>query len=1020
MLNIYIIMSYNYKYFIIFLMILSLNCVYAGELNESSSYVELDESFIEDEYYNFDILTGNEYNNEISADNNLTTKYNASQYSSLIICDDNYAVIYGFNDNFSSNLPPAYLNNSVIPTIKNQGDYNNCWAFGSLSTLESNILNINSSMEYDFSENNMKNLMSSQSTYGIQSMQVNNGGFDSIALGYLTSWLGPVLESEDPYMSGNISTRLNSKIHIQNILINDHNLEFIKHSIYKYGAVAISYNHDANFYNNSYYSYYMNTNYTDNGHMISIVGWDDDFPKEHFNIIAPGDGAWICKNSWGENWGENGLFYISYYDYYFSERKFDVGSYTFILNDTNFYNRNYQYDVAPIKRVNINSNVVWCKNNFVSEGNDLLTSVSTYFNSPNTYYSIEIFVNNVSMCNKTGFMENMGYYTIILDNQIPLFIGDNFTVVIKLSKSENENVSFNICPDINVTSSHHPEHVSYIGNNGNNWIDLTNYLNISYRGVVCIKAFTVHNPLNTTLFLNVVNTTSRLVPTNIGAYVVDSRNNSVSKGNVTFIISDNTYIVPVVNGYANINHSFNNAGNISIYAYFDDYDYNPSNASSHISVSKDNINLTAYYSHDNTFNCTIVNVLLSSTDSINGTVSLIANNNEYWINIYDNIGFIQLPGFLEIDNSSIISYGEDENHNPASSNNFIYIENMHHDIYNSYDVNMYFKNGTRYVINLRNNGHAVIGKEVIININGINYTRITDNNGSVSIALNLNSAVYNVTAYYSDENNHLVSISNVITIQTTIISNDLIKIYRNASQFRATFLDGQGNPLANTTVSFNINGVFYNRTTNDNGTAQLNINLEPGEYIITSTNPINGEMASNSIIVLSRIVENYDLEKYYRNNSHYIVKILDDLGNPVGAGENVIFNINGVFYTRQTNETGHVQLNINLSPGNYTITTEYNGCRVSNKIKVLQTLKTHDLTKKYGTSDQFVATLLDGQGRPYANQTVSFNIHGVLYQRITNSDGQAILNINLMPGEYIITTSYYGANNANKITIITY
>lgn len=115
---------------------------------------------------------------------------------------------------------------------------------------------------------------------------------------------------------------------------------------------------------------------------------------------------------------------------------------------------------------------------------------------------------------------------------------------------------------------------------------LTDYSNIYIRGVACIKAFTVHNPLNTTLFLNVINETSRLVPVNISAYVVDSRNNPVSKGNVTFIIDSNSYIVPVVNGYANLNHLFNNAGNFSIYAYFNDYDYdyNSSNALANISI----------------------------------------------------------------------------------------------------------------------------------------------------------------------------------------------------------------------------------------------------------------------------------------------------------------------------------------------------------------------------------------------------------------------------------------------------
>ena len=996
------------KFSFLIILLLCICAVNAADMGDNITEININKNSI-----------GNVYDGQIMGDDFLLVDQNIenintnSEYCSLIILDDNYTIIEGFNNNFSSDLPSYYLNN--YSSVKDQGNGNNCWAFAAISTLESNILKINQSLTYDFSENNMKNIMSNSSNYGRFNSDVNNGGFDLMAIGYLTSWLGPVLESEDSYNLTSTNIQLfNSTIHVQNILFNNHDTNSIKKAIFNYGAVSLSYVHDNEYFNHVFKSYYSPTNLSVNGHSISIVGWNDSFSRENFNNEAPGNGAWICKNSWGESSEDNGLIYISYYDYCLNHQR-NLGTYTFILNDTNNYNRNYQYDsLASFLPYNFNN--YWFRNNFTSEGNDLLTGVSTYFYDMNTNYFIEVLVNGESRLNQSGFMKNKGYYTILLDNQIPLNIEDNFTVSIRLSKNDGP-VIFGLCPDVNVMSIHHPEHISFYSYDGINWTDLTNYSDISYRGVACIKAFTVHNPLNTTLFLNVVNTTSRLVPVNIGAYVVDSRNNPVLNGNVTFIIGDNTYIVPVVNGYANINHSFNNAGNISIDAYFNDYDYNPSNASVNISVSKDNVNLTTYYSHDNTFNCTIVNVLLSSNNPVNGTVSLITNNNTYNINIYDNIGFIQLSGFLEIDNSSSISYLGDENHNPTYSNDFIYIDNIPHDIYNSYDIIMYFKNGTRYVINLMNNGQAVIGKEVIININGVNYTRITDDNGCVSIALNLNSATYNVTAFYFDENNHLVSISNVITIQTTIISNDLIKIYRNASQFRATFLDGQGNPLVNTTVLFNINGVFYNRITNDNGTAKLNINLEPGEYIITSINPINGEMASNSVIVLSRIVENYDLVKYYRNDTQYVVKILDDIGNPVGAGESVTFNINGVFYTRQTNETGHVKLNINLAPGTYTITANYNGCMVSNTIKVLSILNTNDLRKKYGTSDPFVATLVDGQGRPYANQTVQFNIHGVLYNRVTDSLGQAKLNINLMPGEYIITTSYNGCNIANRITI---
>ena len=144
---------------------------------------------------------------------------------------------------------------------------------------------------------------------------------------------------------------------------------------------------------------------------------------------------------------------------------------------------------------------------------------------------------------------------------------------------------------------------------------------------------------------------------------------------------------------------------------------------------------------------------------------------------------------------------------------------------------------------------------------------------------------------------------------------------------------------------------------------------------------------------------------------------MDDNDNPVGAGVNVTFNINGVFYTRQTNASGVAKLNINLPEGNYTITADYNGCLVSNNIEVLPVLIAEDLVKQAGTSKQFVARLLDGNGQPYKNQEVTFNINGVLYKRVTDSDGQAKLNINLPYGEYIITSSYNGCSVGNTITV---
>ena len=224
--------------------------------------------------------------------------------------------------------------------------------------------------------------------------------------------------------------------------------------------------------------------------------------------------------------------------------------------------------------------------------------------------------------------------------------------------------------------------------------------------------------------------------------------------------------------------------------------------------------------------------------------------------------------------------------------------------------------------------------------------------------------------------------------------------------------------MKNTDVKFNINGVLYTRTTNEQGVAKMNINLNPGDYIITAQNPNSGEQYTNTIKVLPSIVEVHDLTKYYKNDSKLTFKLLDNQGRPVGAGVSATININGVLYTRETNASGYVNMNINLNPGTYIATLEYNGLMASSTVTVLPILSAKDISMKYNDGTKFKAKLLDGQGNPFPNQNITFNINGVFYNRLTDENGIARLTINLMAGEYIITSMYEnGAALSNKVTI---
>ena len=95
----------------------------------------------------------------------------------------------------------------------------------------------------------------------------------------------------------------------------------------------------------------------------------------------------------------------------------------------------------------------------------------------------------------------------------------------------------------------------------------------------------------------------------------------------------------------------------------------------------------------------------------------------------------------------------------------------------------------------------------------------------------------------------------------------------------------------------------------------------------------------------------------------------------------------------------------------------YKDCFVSNNITVLPTLTAHDLNKTFSESKEFVAKVVDGQGKELANQNVTFNINGVFYNKVTDVNGDAKLNIRLMAGEYIITSMYNGYATSNKVTV---
>ena len=491
---------------------------------------------------------------------------------------------------------------------------------------------------------------------------------------------------------------------------------------------------------------------------------------------------------------------------------------------------------------------------------------------------------------------------------------------------------------------------------------------------------------------------------------------SGATGNVSITINNKTQVVKLNNSRATLNVDDLNAGDYNVFVtYNGDVYYLKSLANTTFTVNKtSDYNMTVdapqiIEAGENT--TVIVNLPKDAT----GNVTIFVNDKNFSAEVKDGFANVTISvlGMGKF-NITTVYYG-DNNYNPMSKITVINVTLLSVDL-DVNDVVMTYHDGSRLVAKLTDYiGNPIANATLYFTINGKTYSRTTNDKGSASIALNLESRKYIANVTYKGEGIYGGDSKNAtVTINPSIIANNLVKMYQNDTQFHATFLDNHGKVLADTTVRFNINGVFYNRTTNENGTAILNINLNPGNYTLTAYNNVTGEELGFNVLVKS-LVETSDLTKYYLNESQFVVKVYNKDGS-LANGTNVTFNINGVLYHKHV-INGYATLNINLKPGSYVITSMYGNYSVGNNIKVLPTLETSDLYMKYHDGSKFNATVLDGQGKPLANQVVTFNVNGVFYNRTSGDNGIASLNINLNKGKYIITSMWNDYKVGNKIVI---
>ena len=892
--------------------------------NEASSVGGAIFSILSDSYY---YITDKHLQN--------TFKNNkAPSYSDVYQCNDanlsvgdNEYILMHYNPSYKGVLPKKYdlRDYGFVTPVRNQGSGGNCWAFAAMAALESAILKA-TNVTYDLSEENMKNIASKYSSYG-WSMETNVGGYDKMAIGYLTSWLGPVNESEDGYSPKSLlSPLLDSDIHIQNIEFLTRNSytdnDAIKKAIMDYGAVSTS------IYWSSSYIYKTKNYYYDGSsganHAVVIVGWDDNYAASNFKTAPKGNGAWIIKNSWGNSSGDGGYFYVSYYDTKIAQIGRYV-SYAFVLNDTIRYDKNYQYDIPGRTDYFLNdTKVVWYKNQFTSTGNEYLAAVSTYFEK-NTKWDLSVYVNNALKLTQSG-SANPGYRTIDLNSMISLKTGDLFEIVFKITVDNAAGVPISESTLLNAEM--YKEGISFISYDGKTWVDFYDlewkYPDHTYNSqVACIKAFTVLNKIKTNVALEV---TDEFNPVEIVARVFTQYGTLVKSGTLTFNVEGKDIKVNVKDGIAKMTYAFASTGKNPLKATFTGVGYESSTSSIIVDPNAVILKANDMIHYFTTFDYTASLVDEKNNAVPNKEIKFTVDNKDY-IAKTDKNGLAVIKLKLPVG-----SYKIKIGFNDLSLNTKINLEKniLVKSTINLPTINKYTLN-SQYLANLvDSSGNTLAGAEVHVNVDGQEHILFTDFNGNITYNVVLDPGSYQISI--ANPQTGESKTQNLEVVARIDSNNDLTMYYGAGSKYKVRAYDDNGNAASGVEVTFTLNGKTYSRFTDSNGYASLKISLNPKTYIITAE--YKGYNVSNKVVVKPTLVLKDKTVKKSKTFK-YTVKLLNNKGKII-KNKYVKVKFKGKTYKAKTNSKGIAtyKIKVNSKVGKYTITATYGSAKVSKKITV--------------------------------------------------------------------------------------